>query len=710
MATTINAANISIGMDITKLKEGMGASRTEISKIGSILRETEQPASKFKREMELMNRALHAGAITVEQYANAQEKLAKKYGIVTPAMERQLQKEKELEQQEQRNIARLERFQQSLERLRRQTDTADPLAAFGKPAQASEQNMLGLTGAIGKFATAATLATAAYKSFQIVQDGFNLAINQEQILAQLEVLTGSSETAKLLTDDFIKLDRQSALTAANFQEAAKLLLGYGMAASQVTPTLDRLSEISMGNQERFQSLALAFGQVQAQGRLMGQEVLQMVNAGFNPLQEISRTTGIGMLELKKQMEAGAVTAEMVAEAFRSATSEGGRFNDMNEKMSETTAVKMSKLANEWQMFKRSLGEEVKPGVNKALDAITGTIESARSFGPWFDEFWATATGNANEFYAARERSLRIEQEYQANLENQNKQLEESKRLAKERADIEAAAAKDQEERELAAEKRIAAEREAFARRGEQEFEKMQRATMGDAEFERRQITNPNFDMTEAERIQAAETLDNMAETRRQNAMTQLRQELETSKKRVEDEIKIADMRKQGVLGSDEDRRKAVNIQNQFAAQQQAEQQRLAARIAEIKRQGGGDAKLDQEFIDRAKRDSEFRMQEIRQTADAALTQLGTESQLGAMQKQQSSLEQERQRILGAQGPNVAATIAPAIKAGTVEAYKAVNQQNEQRAARAEQVAELKRINASLDKLNSEKAVLLTRIR
>ena len=626
MATTINAANLSIGMDISKLKQGMGASRAEISQLQGMMRDAQSPTERYTQKLQLLERALHSGAITSEQFRRAQEALANKFKI-----------------------------------------------------NATEVNSF--TGSLVGLVPQITIAAAAYKAFRIVQEGFQLAAAKEQVLAQFEVLTGSVEVTKRLVSDFERLDKASPINVSAFQEASKVLLGFGMSTSQITPTLDRLSEISMGNEEKFRSLALAFGQVSANGRLMGQEVLQMINAGFNPLQEISRTTGVSMAELKKQMEAGAVSVEMVAEAFRSATGQGGRFNDMNEKMATTTAVKMSKLANEWQMFKRSLGEEVRPGINNALDAITGTIESARSFGPWFDEFWATATGNANEFYAARQRGLQIEQELQSNLERENKQLEESKRLAKERADIEAAAARDQEAREAAAKKRDDSEREAFARRGQQEFEKMQRATMGGAEFERRQILAPNFQMTEAERIQAAETLDNMAETQRRKALERLQ---------IEGSI--------------------ANVQKVQAQAQQAEQQRLADRIAEVKRQTSDRPDLQKTFIDRAKRDSEFRVQEINNAANQAMNKLDAQNRLGQMDKNREKLEQERQRILGATGPNVAATIAPAIKAGTVEAYKAVNQQNEQRAARAEQVAELKRINASLDKLNSERNVVLTRVR
>ena len=82
------------------------------------------------------------------------------------------------------------------------------------------------------------------------------------------------------------------------------------------PTLKQIGDISMGNAERFNSLALAFAQMSATGRLMGQELLQMVNAGFNPLKTMSETTGKSMETLKDEMSKGAISADMVAKALR----------------------------------------------------------------------------------------------------------------------------------------------------------------------------------------------------------------------------------------------------------------------------------------------------------------------------------------------------------------------------------------------------------
>src|SRR5690606_5732956 len=129
----------------------------------------------------------------------------------------------------------------------------------------------------------------------------------------------------------------------DLQDAAKTLLNFGIEGDKVLPLLQMLGDASGGNAQRFQQMALAFAQMSASGRLMGQDLLQMINAGFNPLLVISQQTGLSIGDLKKKMEQGQISVEMVTEAFRIATSEGGLFFGMMDKQSQTLTGRWSTL-------------------------------------------------------------------------------------------------------------------------------------------------------------------------------------------------------------------------------------------------------------------------------------------------------------------------------------------------------------------------------
>lgn len=155
-----------------------------------------------------------------------------------------------------------------------------------------------------------------------------------QMLEQsFDVLLGGKDVSKFMSE-LKQFAVDSPLSLTGVANAAQTLLGFNVEADKTIPIIKQIGDISMGNEERFKSLTLAFAQMSATGKLMGQDLLQMINAGFNPLQEISSKTGKSIADLKKEMENGAISSQMVADAFASATAQGGRFYGMTEKQAQ----------------------------------------------------------------------------------------------------------------------------------------------------------------------------------------------------------------------------------------------------------------------------------------------------------------------------------------------------------------------------------------
>ncbi len=144
--------------------------------------------------------------------------------------------------------------------------------------------------------------------------------------------------------------------------------------------MKQLGDASGGNAERFKALSLVFGQVSANGRLMGGDVLQMVNAGFNPLTEIAKLTGESMVDLRKRMEAGGISIAEVERAFASATGPGGRFFGLMEKQSATLLGRFSTLKDNIAIAIRPIGEALLPVVGRY------SIEFPRSCRSWATSF------------------------------------------------------------------------------------------------------------------------------------------------------------------------------------------------------------------------------------------------------------------------------------------------------------------------------------
>jgi len=198
-----------------------------------------------------------------------------------------------------------------------------------------------------------------------------VATDMERVSVAFRVMIGDSKKAQQLLKDIADMARTSPLSIAQYQKAGQTLLQFGMRAEEVLPVLDSLGNIAAGDGEKLSRLALAFGQMQAAGRLMGQDLLQMINAGFNPLLVIFKQTGEGMDSLKKRMSEGAISATEVKDAFLAATGAGGTFNGMNEEISQTAAGVFATLQSEVYELALAMGNVLLPTAKGVLAAMRG---------------------------------------------------------------------------------------------------------------------------------------------------------------------------------------------------------------------------------------------------------------------------------------------------------------------------------------------------
>lgn len=210
------------------------------------------------------------------------------------------------------------------------------------------------------------------------------AFKFETAIANFKTLTGSIDEARRHVADLRNFSASNPLAFDDVASASKTMLSFGISVKDIMPSLKVLGDISMGNSEKFKALALAFGQCKSAGRLMGQDLLQMINQGFNPLTVIAQETGRSMAELKDIMSEGGISFEMVEAAFRKATEEGGLFHDALKNASETGDGLMAKARDTWDESVRRVGEAfsdtAKNGLKEFTDGLSelnedGTIEN-----------------------------------------------------------------------------------------------------------------------------------------------------------------------------------------------------------------------------------------------------------------------------------------------------------------------------------------------
>ena len=238
-------------------------------------------------------------------------------------------------------------------------------------------------------ATTIAVGNAMYDAFKKVVEITGKAITNgikyngtiEQLQTSFEVMTGSADKAREIIEKLRKVGAETPYELEGLASTVQLLMQYGMTADQAYESTLQLGDISQGSATKMQGIALALGQMSSYGKVTLQDIKQMIGNGFNPLQEISRTTGESMTSLYDRISDGTLTVEEVTKAFKTASSEGGSYFQSMEKQSKTLNGQLSTLSDNFneltgsamQEISRLLVDTILPKTNEILADITGNM-------------------------------------------------------------------------------------------------------------------------------------------------------------------------------------------------------------------------------------------------------------------------------------------------------------------------------------------------
>ena len=220
---------------------------------------------------------------------------------------------------------------------------------------------------------------------RVFQTGVDFNAGMETYLTNFTtMLNGNAEAAQQLVGELQQLGASTPLAIADLTNAAQTLLSFGAAdASTMTDTLRMIGDVALGDAGKMQSLSLAYGQMVSTGKLQGQDLLQMINAGFNPLQELSEMGYGTVAALKEQMADGSISVEMVQAAFQHATSEGGKFFGAMEASSHTFSGQISTLKDNATALTGALTEDLFGKLSE--DVLPAAIDLVQQFSDAFNQ-------------------------------------------------------------------------------------------------------------------------------------------------------------------------------------------------------------------------------------------------------------------------------------------------------------------------------------
>ncbi len=273
-------------------------------------------------------------------------------------------------------------------------NVVDQMENGGKQVTSEMDSMAnGIESTFKRIAQAAGGVFAVSKAKEMISEIIDVRKEFQSLELSFATLTGDAAKGKKLFADITQFATTTPMLEKDLAKGAQTLLGFNIEAEKVMPILKQIGDISMGDSQKFESLTLAFAQASSTGKLMGQDLLQMINAGFNPLVEISRTTGKSISELKDEMSAGKISVEMLQNAFKTATEEGGKFHGMLNGMANGMQGAFSNLEGAIQKLFNDLGQEIEgpivEGANLATVSLNGLAANLDTVGAILEGLVAT---------------------------------------------------------------------------------------------------------------------------------------------------------------------------------------------------------------------------------------------------------------------------------------------------------------------------------
>lgn len=226
-----------------------------------------------------------------------------------------------------------------------------------------------------------TMANLASQAISKIVDGFKGLVSgavdyqksMEYYTTSFTVMTGSADKAGETVKKLADIGATTPFDMPQLADATSLLMNFGFSADDAVDSMMMLGDISQGNADKLNSIARAYGKMNSAQKVSLEDINMMIDAGFNPLQEISEKTGESMKSLYDRISKGTMSVDEITESMKRSTSEGGKYFQSMDAQSQTLDGRLSTLSD---TINSKLGEALQPILQKAADEWIPNITNA----------------------------------------------------------------------------------------------------------------------------------------------------------------------------------------------------------------------------------------------------------------------------------------------------------------------------------------------
>lgn len=358
------------GANSTKFSKGVQEIKAQITELNKALElnkqaiaDTNKKAKEYEKELDQLKTAEKENGTATEEQKARMSKL-----------------EKEIDK------ARTRAAQLKAEQIDLKTELKETTSELKK----QKAGVSGVSDEMNKMKTLITGFIAAYGGKKLWDLLIGSNAEMEQYTTSLEVMLGSASKASAMIEKMREFAAKTPLTLDNVISGGSLLMSYGVDESNLIDTMTKLGDLASGNAEKMNRITLAYGQMLAKGKVTGEELMQMTEAGV-PLQTaLAESIGVTGEEFSKMVSAGKVGIDDLNKAITGLTTGNGKFAGMMEKQSQTMHGMLSTLLDNLSEFMRKMGEGAFGEVKSALQDVSDQLAEWEQDGT-LDE-WAQGVG------------------------------------------------------------------------------------------------------------------------------------------------------------------------------------------------------------------------------------------------------------------------------------------------------------------------------
>lgn len=257
------------------------------------------------------------------------------------------------------------------------------LEQVGHSAEKSESKLSQLAKTVASFAGKGVIALGAIGAAAATM-GFSTASQLEQVEVGFTTMLGSAQKAQKFMKELQTFANSTPFEFTELTSSAQQFLAMGFAAKDIIPMLTAVGDAVAamgGSAENIDAVTRALGQMQAKGKVSGEELMQLTEQGIPALKILADSYGVSTAEMSKMVTKGQVMSDkaipLLIKGLENGTKSVKGFGGMMDKQAETMKGKWSTFMDTLQMGLGNIAVNFLPMAKKGIDLLSA------SFGNFF---------------------------------------------------------------------------------------------------------------------------------------------------------------------------------------------------------------------------------------------------------------------------------------------------------------------------------------